>query len=145
MSFPTFSKDSKKKLSEEKKKEAEELGVVPCIYLTVTFLLYALASIAAFVIVVTICRTLLLVVEVALALVGMIGLGIGPFTYEFMRKKSGFSKCILLILLPLTVFVGIFKSFKVIFRRFLNRILHLYKLDLTLKIREIIDPIINFD
>ena len=81
MNFPTFAKDSKKKLSEEKKKEAEELGVVPCIYLTITFLIYALASIATFVIVLTVFRTLLLVVEIVLGLIGMIGLGIGPFTY----------------------------------------------------------------
>ena len=41
--------------------------------------------------------------------------------------------------------MGIFKSFKAIFKVLLIRILHLYKLDLVLRIREIIDPIINFD
>lgn len=135
MNFPVFPKDSKKKLSEEKKKEAEELGVVPCIYLTITFLIYALASIAAYVIVVSICRTILLIVEIVLALLSMIGVGIGPITYEFMKKKSGFSKCILIAVLPITLFVGICKSFKTIFKRLLSRIFHLYKLDLTLKIK----------
>lgn len=135
MSFPTFPKDPKNKLSEEKKKAAEELGIVPCIYLTVTFLIYALASIAAFIIVLIAARTLLLLAEIAVGSIAMVGVGIGPFTLEFLKKKSAFAKCILVLLLPLTILVGIYKSLKTLFMPLFRRVLILYKLDLTLKIR----------
>ncbi len=145
MSFPTFPKDPKSQLSKEKnKKEVEELGLVPCLYLTITFLIYALASIAAFIIMIVVVRTILLLLEVILGLIVMVALGIGPFTYEYLKKKSGFSKFMLVILLPIAILIGIYKSYRALFRSLFTRVLYLYKLDLTLNIRNIIDPIIDF-
>lgn len=135
MSFPVFLKDSKNKISAEKKKEAEELGLIPCIYLTLTFLIYALVSIAAFIIVVVAVRTILLLVEVALGLIAMVGVGIGPFTYEFLKKKGGFGKYILVVLIPFAIIVGIYKSLKALFKPLFTRVLHLYKLDMILRIK----------